>query len=136
MSNIKAHLIIPIIIFFAWSCQHDEIKNRIIYNSSDNDMADIKLIIDKDHTFKMDMVSFPELGDEKEKSTHDNFRGTWILKGEFIQLKFKTKGVTLKNLFDPKENKKENVELINPSTVAIRKNISGVMIWGVLCERE
>ena len=134
--NMKIYLLFFIIIFGTFSCQNNEIKNKITYQSSDNEISNIKLIIDKNHTFLINMEILPDLEGENEKSTFEKYKGTWNKKGDFLQLEFKTKRVNVKQLFDPRENEKENVKLINSNTIAIREDIAELIIWGILCERE
>jgi uncharacterized protein YcfL len=60
-----------------------EIDKTISFHSDGNDMADIKLSIDKNHTFQLHMEIFPDEEGKNDTSIFEKFNGNWIKKVTF-----------------------------------------------------
>jgi hypothetical protein len=135
--------ILFIVIFSFFSCKsdiqkkkennaEDSIEHTIIYTSSSNGVADIKLTIDTGRLFSYYMEIIPQ------PMTNEAFEiieatGTWVKKDNWILLIFDDKGIKVPALFNAEFVNKEDYIIIDNSSVKINLDKKEIPIWGIQC---
>ena len=111
-----------------------EIKNAIVYESSPNGSAEIKLDITPNGSFTLYMMIYPETGYDEEYSLI-NYSGKWIKIKNKIRLEF-SKGENINDIFCiDRQNYEKGLIILNKNTVEISINSDTINIWGIRCER-
>ena len=114
-------------------------RREISYEAVGNDVADIKLVLAADQTFKMDFYSFEEESDSTEENKKYIFTGRWAEKGENFRLDFhqdKKEPLDLNALFDKSLDKSKAVTIESDNSVSIKKEVDEIHIWGIVCRKK
>lgn len=99
------------------------------YKSVGNGLADISLNLSDDQNFNLDLNAL---------DTHKTYKlqGKWEKQNEEFVLKFKRTKPDLKSLFTSNTGYFYNNFVLDKKTVRIPSVASGIMIWGIYCERD
>lgn len=99
------------------------------YKSLGNGIADISLNLDEDQNFSLDLKAVDAPKTYKLK-------GTWEKEDDSYVLKFKRKQKNLSKFFGSNTGYFNNNEVADKKTVKIPSLSTGVVIWGIFCEKD
>ncbi len=110
----------------------DASGETIVYNATENGMADIKLTIAGDGTFSLWMEIYPqfESGDELEEVAYS---GTYTEEGDWVELTFLGDIPQPGSLFDPQYGDANQFKVVDDRRVKINTGRERIAIWGVDC---
>jgi hypothetical protein len=99
------------------------------YKSLGNGIADISLSLDEDQNFSLDLKAVDAPKTYKLK-------GTWEKEHDNYVLKFKRRQKDLGKFFESNTGYSNNNLVADKKTVKIPSLSTGVVIWGIFCEKE
>ncbi len=114
-------------------------RKEICYEVVGNDVADIKLVLAPDQTFKMNFYPFEEESDSSKENKHYIFTGSWVEKGEYFLLNFhqdNKEPLNLNALFDKSSDESKTVTIESDNSVSIKKDVDEIYIWGIACIKK
>lgn len=99
------------------------------YKSLGNGIADISLNLDEDQNFSLDLKAVDAPKTYKLK-------GTWEKEHDNYVLKFKRRQKDLDKFFQSNTGYTNNNLVADKKTVKIPSLSTGVVIWGIFCEKD
>ena len=112
----------------------DTIKDSIIFQSSPNGIADIRLTIMPNGNFNFHMRTIPQPMTEEEEAII-NSAGNWAKKDNRVSLNFLENQPILTAVFDTTFTEQNEFVVIDENTVDINIGRRCLSIWGVDCEK-
>lgn len=110
-------------------------KRAIIYESTANGVAEIKLTLKPNHKFKFYMRIVPQpMTTEKESIVKAS--GKWSQDGKWTQLFFKGKKIDLNALFDKNFANKNEFRNSDKQSIELNNQLDVITIWGVPCAKH
>lgn len=104
---------------------------QVKYKSLGNGMADITLALEDDNRFKLDFRPYVQNDNKKLL-----LKGKWHTEEDRYVLRFNRKRANLRNLFSSNSGFEKLSEVQDGRTVIIPRNETGVVIWGIYCEKR
>ncbi|MDP2688059.1 MAG: hypothetical protein Q8O62_12605 [Aequorivita sp.] len=109
--------------------------NTVSYKSLGNGVASISLQLFENDTFKFDLKSIPQPG-ENEKPVKISEKGTYITEGNWKILNFNNPKFSLAAIFDKQYSNASDFQVIDNEKVKINTAKNALPIWGVVCEKQ
>jgi hypothetical protein len=116
------------------SAEQKESTETVKYKSAGNDVADIQLSFNPDHSFELYMLIYPELGSDQQAESF-KFSGDWENVDHYTRLIFNNDAPDLNALFDDHGFEQHKHEIVDEKTVDLKIVNERVYIWGIMCER-